>query len=338
VSVEGEVYCWGRGEKGQLGYGGLRDQHWPRRADLPAAAVALEAGQQTACAVTQASRLLCWGSPYSHLPDQPVRPDSLYPQPALVLGDRQLLLPVVGGGRMCGADGDNLVWCIGVRPSLAGGSIHVDTIPDPHVWLSDPDMTEVSFGLYHDCHVDRGGAAWCTGDNVYGQLGTGRLGSGEEGPSAPVVGGLTFSHVTTGYYHTCGLGGTTVYCWGFNAEGQLGLGNDEWSVAPAAVAGDLRFSTLDAGAVHTCGVAEGIVYCWGNNTYGQLGDGTRAQRGGPVPVATGLRFRSISSGFDHTCAVSVDNAIYCWGENESGQLGDGSTSDALSPVRVADRR
>ena len=338
VAVEGDVYCWGRGEKGQLGYGGLRDRPWPVRADLPSPAAALEAGQQTTCAVTQASRLFCWGSPYSHLPEYPDRPDSLYPEPAPVLGDREFLIPAVGGGRMCGADRVLSVWCIGVRPSRSGGSIHVDTFPDPHVWLSDPDMVQVSFGLYHDCHLARGGAAWCAGDNVNGQLGTGLLGSSEDYPSTPVVGGLTFSHVTTGYYHTCGLAGTTVHCWGSNFEGQLGLGSDDWPTAPAAVAGDLRFSALDAGAVHTCGVADGIAYCWGNNTYGQLGDGTRTQRRAPVPVAAPLRFRSISSGFDHTCAVSMDGAIYCWGENGAGQLGDGSTSDALSPARVADRR
>ncbi|CAN5835706.1 hypothetical protein BH24GEM1_BH24GEM1_29980 [soil metagenome] len=339
ITVEGEAYCWGRGDKGQLGYGGLRDRPWPISADLPLPAVALEAGQQTTCAVTQASRLLCWGSPYSHLPEAPSRPDSLYPEPAPVLGDGEFRLPVVGGGRMCGAARDDFVWCVGVRPSFAGGSIQVDTTPDPHVWLSDPNMAQVSFGLYHDCHVDRSGAAWCTGTNVYGQIGTGRLGSEEEYPLTPVVGGLTFSQVTTGYYHTCGLAGTTVHCWGFNAEGQLGLGNNDWPAAPVTVAGDLPFSALDAGALHTCGIAaDGSAYCWGDNRSGQIGDGTRTQRRAPVRAGGELRFRSISAGFDHTCAVSVDGAIYCWGENASGQLGDGSTSDALSPVRVADRR
>jgi alpha-tubulin suppressor-like RCC1 family protein len=339
VSADGEVFCWGRGEKGQLGDAGLRDSPWPIKARVPTPAVALDAGQQTTCAVTQASRLLCWGSPYSHLPEAPLRPDSLYPEPAQVLGDREILLPTVGGGRMCGADQDNFVWCIGVRPSMAGGSIHVDTTPDPHVWLSDPAMVQVSFGLYHDCHVDRSGAAWCHGSNVYGQIGTGELGSDEEWPLTPVAGGLRFSHVETGYYHTCGLAGTTVHCWGFNAEGQLGLGNDDWPAGPSPVAGGLQFTALDAGTVHTCAVTtDGVAYCWGDNRSGQLGDGTRTQRRAPVPVATPLRFRSISTGFDHTCAVSVDDAIYCWGANDSGQLGDGSTSDALSPVRVADRR
>ena len=59
LSVDGEVYCWGRGEKGQLGYGGLGDRHWPIGANLWSPAVALEAGQQTTCAVMQTSRLLC---------------------------------------------------------------------------------------------------------------------------------------------------------------------------------------------------------------------------------------------------------------------------------------
>ncbi|HEY9507410.1 MAG TPA: Ig-like domain-containing protein [Gemmatimonadales bacterium] len=339
LTVEGAVYCWGQGAKGQLGEGTLRNRHWPAWVELPSPVRGLEAGQQTTCASTETSRLLCWGSPYSYSPENPDRTDSLYPRPAPVLGEREILRAAVGGGRMCGADRENVVWCLGVRPALEGGAILIDTTPDPHAWFSDPDMAQLSLGHFHDCYVDRSGAAWCGGNNSYGQIGTGRLGAGEEFPATPVVGGLRFSQVTTGHFHTCGLAGSTAYCWGFNSEGQLGQGTLDWAFAPVPVVGDLEWSALDAGPTYTCGVTRaGVAYCWGDNRLGQLGDGTRTRRLAPVGIGGELRFRSVSAGWDHACAVTTDAAVYCWGENASGQLGDGSTSDALSPVRVADQR
>jgi alpha-tubulin suppressor-like RCC1 family protein len=339
VTVEGAVYCWGQGNRGQLGDGTLRNRHRPAWVDLPFPARSVEAAQQTTCPVTEASRLFCWGSPYSYSPENPDRADSLYPRPAAVLGEREILSAAVGGGRMCGADRDNSVWCLGVMPAMFGGALLVDTTPDPHVWHSDPDMAQLSLGHYHDCYVDRSGAAWCGGDNSYGQLGIGRLGTGAEFPSTPVAGALRFSHVTTGFYHTCGLAGTTAHCWGFNSEGQLGTGNVDWSFAPVPVVGGLEWSALDAGPAYTCALTPaGVAHCWGDNRWGQLGDGTRTRRLAPVAIGGDLRFRSISVGWDHACALATDGAIYCWGENEFGQLGDGSTSDALSPVRAADRR
>ena len=339
VTVEGTVYCWGRGERGQLGEGTLRNRHWPAWVELPSPARDLDAGQQTTCASTQTSRLLCWGSPYSYSPENPDRTDSLYPRPAAVLGEREILSAAVGGGRMCGADQTNSVWCLGVRPSLSGGAILIDTTPDPHVWFSNSNMAQLSLGHFHDCYVDRSGQAWCRGNNAYGQIGTGSIGFDEEFPSTPVVGGLRFSRVTTGHFHTCGLAGATIHCWGFNSEGQLGTGNLEWSFAPVPVAGGLQWSAVDAGPTYTCGIANGgTAYCWGDNRSGQVGDGTRTRRLAPVHVGGELRFRSISAGWDHACAVTTDGAIYCWGENGFGQLGDGSTSDALSPVGIADRR
>lgn len=83
-------------------------------------------------------------------------------------------------------------------------------------------------------------AAYCWGDNGYGQLGT-----GNEHPSAvpvAVAGGETFASVSAGDGFTCGVTtsgegycwGRSVY-WGRNEEGQLGDGTLRVPVRPARV-------------------------------------------------------------------------------------------------------
>jgi len=186
--------------------------------------------------------------------------------------------------------------------------------------------------------VTTSGAAYCWGSNAFGQLGDGT--TTQRLVPTPVAGGLTFTAVSAGWWHTCGI--TTsgaAYCWGNN--GFLGDGTNTGRLVPTPVAGGLTFTTLSAGPGETCGVTtSGAAYCWGYNAFGQLGDGTTANRLIPTPVAGGLTFTAVSAGVEvetgHACGVTPGGAAYCWGaSNGAGALGDGTTTDRLVPTLVA---
>ena len=79
-----------------------------------------------------------------------------------------------------------------------------------------------------------GGAAYCWGQNGYGQLGDG--GTASQSRPVAVQTELRFRSIRAGGSHTCG---TTTdgarYCWGFNIEGQLGDGTLAHRSTPAPV-------------------------------------------------------------------------------------------------------
>lgn len=87
-------------------------------------------------------------------------------------------------------------------------------------------LSHVTTGRFHACALDPSGYAWCWGM-------VGLLGDGEDpttatqlvrGPVA-VAGGIKFRALAAGDYHTCGIGTDNhIYCWGQNADGQLGTG------------------------------------------------------------------------------------------------------------------
>jgi alpha-tubulin suppressor-like RCC1 family protein len=283
---------------------------------------------------------MCWGTPYYYYGQNPNHRDEFFtPEPTPVFGTGPMLHVAAGGGRMCALDSRSLL-CFGLRRTEGIREIPLDGVLRPEVVLADTSLIAVSVAVNHDCYVVSNGVAYCTGENAHGQLGDGTKYSGFDTlPPVRVAGDLRFTAVTAGDDFTCGLADAKAYCWGWNVQGELGLGTYAEVNVPSPVAGELRFSLIDAGSYHTCGLTlEGLAYCWGDNRVGQLGDGTRTQRPAPVSVFGGLRFRSISAGVDQTCGVTLADVLYCWGGNRAGQLGDGSTSDALTPIKAAYQR
>lgn len=167
----------------------------------------------------------------------------------------------------------------------------------------------------------------------------------------PVPSALAVSaHATTiasGYSHTCTIRSGKAYCWGSNANGELG--NNTTSVSPTTTpvavdtGGALAGKTLTqivAGQSFTCALdSVGKAYCWGWNPYGQLGDSSFTQRTAPVAVTTtgalsGKTLTQIGAGNSFACALDNAGKAYCWGYNGEGELGDNSTTNRNAPVAV----
>jgi alpha-tubulin suppressor-like RCC1 family protein len=187
-------------------------------------------------------------------------------------------------------------------------------------------------------------------------------GTFRNGPFACVRAQTTDGSVATGGSHTCAITAADVpgavpvslFCWGANASGQLGVGNRTEAHKPQLVALTLGAGiapvAVAAGAAHTClQTTDGGIMCWGANATGQLGadPATVADALSPRPPLTGLHAvtdrPAIAAGAGHTCAI-VNNAqgngsVVCWGANDKGQLGNGGTPATFSvapvPVKTA---
>ena len=195
-------------------------------------------------------------------------------------------------------------------------------------------ITGLTVGRAHACGLLAGGRAVCWGGGAAGQLGDG--GSAVTQSAVAVAGDLSFSMITAGVAHTCGLSGGKAYCWGGGKSGQLGDGSSNDRKKPVAVKGGFSFVAISAGGNHTCALTEaGKAYCWGDGFSGQLGFGGQEQQAEPIDVSGGQKFSRIAAGRMHTCALNTAGRAFCWGANESGQVGDGSKSDRASPQAVA---
>ena len=155
-------------------------------------------------------------------------------------------------------------------------------------------------------------------------------------PSDPVT--EPFAAVAAGTLHSCGLTVSGVaFCWGWNADGEIGDGSLGDRPRPVLVATSVRFALLSGGGAHTCGrTSSGTGHCWGLNLSGQLGSGAATNRSlVPTDVAGGVTLRHISAGGSFSCGIAADSTARCWGWNAFGQIGDLSRTDRRTPVPVA---
>lgn len=249
--------------------------------------------------------------------------------------------PMAGGvNHTCALANGGNAFCWGSNDAGQLGTGDLSRRATPAAVSGSNRFAEISTGLVHTCALDRVGAVWCWGANTTGALGIGSLSAGETTPRR-VAGGMTFTRLTTGAYHSCALDvNGAAWCWGWNLHAQLGDGTLLDRSAPVRVAGGLQFKAIDAGTGHTCAITlAGAAYCWGLNLSGQVGTGSLSGTSpyisglAPQAVAGGYAFRSIVAGGNHTCAFDNAGRTYCWGYNYYGQLGRGTMSrPPLSPV------
>lgn len=151
--------------------------------------------------------------------------------------------------------------------------------------------------------------------------------------------------ITAGLFHTCALlEDGSVWCWGGNNDGQLGVGDVTDRKEPTKVALPLPATKVAAGlgfglgtgevASSTCAIlSDKTLYCWGKNNRGQLGTGDTMDT--EVPKAALLTdVTQVALSGQHTCATRSNKDLYCWGWNKDGQLGDGTTVDKPTPTKV----
>ena len=143
--------------------------------------------------------------------------------------------------------------------------------------------------------------------------------------------------IGVGGNHACAIkDDNTVACWGYNSNGQLGIGNTDDKHTPVNVENISNVIDIKGGESHTCALKDdGTVSCWGWNAYGQLGDNTTIIKYTPINV-TGLSgVIGIAVGRVHSCALRDNGTVSCWGYNAQGQIGDGTADiDRLLPVNV----
>jgi alpha-tubulin suppressor-like RCC1 family protein len=235
IKQDSTLWCWGGNTSGQLGTGNTKPSSVPVQVTNTGWAQVSDNYYHT-CAIKQDGTLWCWGSNAdSQLALDPTV--SYRPAPSQIVGSTWEQV-TTGADHTCAIKQDGTLWCWGGNST---GQLGNQTVPAALHSKSSGLLsivgvwTEVSAGQKHTCAIASDKALWCWGDNSQGQLGTGNTTQAIV-PAAISSTGLTWEHVAAGLTHTCALAtGGTLWCWGSNSDGQLGIGRGETRQVPTQV-------------------------------------------------------------------------------------------------------
>lgn len=352
VKMDGTVWCWGGNNNGKLGVGDTDGRLLPAPVVMDATMVGVEgvsAGSTHTCAWTAGGAAWCWGkNQFGQLGDG-TNEDRLRP----------VKVPNFNGASMMSSANNSLwpyhtcalgagsvhCWGGGASGQLGNGGNADSWTPVGVSGLSS--ATLVSTGAVFTCALESG-AVWCWGDGGQGQLGDG-YSAWNHNVSTPaeILEPGPFIQMDAGSAHACAVDSNKkVWCWGNNAQEQLGMTTaDTNSATPLLVdGGNFTADTVSAGGKHTCALNFlEEVHCWGRNLDGECGTGEVAPISEPTsppsrvvvlpPLVEGVQ---VSAGTNFSCLLTERQRILCWGKNNQGQLGDGTGTNSATPVPVID--
>lgn len=235
LDAGGAAWCWGQNAWGQLGDGTKdgSDTPVPVSGGLQFQQIASSwsADEGHACALTPAGAAYCWGANYTgQLGDSTVvdgcAPYGCSTTPVRAAEGHSFIQIVTGTAHTCALEATGSAWCWGnvlgagnpAPPHAAGAPV---AVAGGHTFVS------LTSGGAHACGLTASGQAYCWGVNPDGRTGQiptdGPPNFGGVPSPTLVSGGRTYSALTAGSAHTCGLASDVLYCWGDNGTGQVGV-------------------------------------------------------------------------------------------------------------------
>jgi alpha-tubulin suppressor-like RCC1 family protein len=206
----------------------------------------------------------------------------------------------------------------------------------------DGDLEDIFLNITDYDAVDAqstSGTLWMWGNNAYGAFGNNAIAS-VSSPVQTVSLGNNWSYVAAGAKYTLGIKSNgTLWAWGYNLVGELGLSNITNYSSPMQVGTNTNWAMVAAGGgtlYYSIGIkTDGTLWTWGQ-AGPQLGvTGTATSYSSPVQtLAGGSTWKYVSAGGVSVGAIKNDGTLWVWGANGTYQLGTGNTTAQSSAVQT----
>ncbi|MBK8256113.1 MAG: hypothetical protein IPK82_26020 [Polyangiaceae bacterium] len=342
--IDNAVLCFGNGGSGRLGNGLSANQNVPTQAGAAYNWKKVRAGGTHTCGIKDTGNIWCWGANsfgqlgLGHTDTQLLPAYTSLDSKWVDLATGETPSCAVGEDGTLSCWGRNNVGQLGTGSSNATELSPVKVSVDPMAASPDADWKMVVAGRDNTCALKNSGKLYCWGQNS--NLQTSKTGGGfVNAPflveTAAGAADSDWDSISTGLASCAVKIGGALYCWGRNAEGELGDGTTTQSAAPKQVMAGTNFKLVRVGYYQVCGITTaGALHCWGRNQTAQIQAGSAGRILSPVQVGTDTDWVDIAAGLPHTCGIKGDGHIHCWGARVFGNTGDGQFGYVTEPTQV----
>ena len=192
---------------------------------------------------------------------------------------------------------------------------------------------------YNTWCIKTDGTLWGWGRGEYGRLGL-NVGSNTYYLSSPTqIPGTEWSWIEGGQIAAALKTDGTLWTWGLNTEGSIGIDDRVQYSSPVQVPGTQWDAVSNAQLSVVARKTDGTLWSWGRDTVGKLGLDTQGvHRSSPTQIPGTQWTKEISMAYYHCAAVKDDNTMWVWGYNQDGVLGQNEASAAngarSSPTQI----
>jgi alpha-tubulin suppressor-like RCC1 family protein len=339
------LFAWGDNTSGQLGTGSTNASPTPEAVPgAPGNIGALAAGTTHSLALDGNGALFAWGTS---------------PQGALGLGNNyQKAVPTLvstkpykaiaaGAEHSMAVDTGGQLFLWGSNATLQDQNAQGAPSHEVPTLIDRSPLSTLLATRSHCLAVDPGGQLVAWGANPNGQLGFGAAGGPMASEVSVYLGSAAAIGVGTGRAFSVAVDASgTVWTWGDNSRGQLGIGPGVAATLTPQALGSV--AALAAGDRFSAALtAAGALWIWGDDSQGQLGTGGGAAVPGArtslpglippllsTPGAPPAELVAIAAGGAHMLGLDSTGQVWAWGDSSRGQLGMAQPGGGAAPRPV----
>ena len=234
--------------------------------------------------------------------------------PTKIQGHEDVIAVSCGGYHTAIVKSDGTVYTFGFNDNgqLGNGTTTDRNTPTEITDSNATNIIAVSCGGRHTAILKSDGTVYTFGYNSNGQLGDGTT-TNKTTPTEISGNHNDVIAISCGYDHTAIVKSDgTVYTFGRNHYGQLGLGDTTQKTTPTQIQGHEDVIAVSCGYSHTAILkSDGTVYTFGFNDNGQLGDGTTTNKNIPIKISgNATSIQEVSCGALHTAIIQKNRILY----------------------------
>lgn len=231
---------------------------------------------------------------------------------------------------------DGTLWGWGKNTNFVLGKGNTTSYSSPVQVGSDTNWESLGMGEHHSAGITTDGKLWTWGANTSGCLG--RTDDIADHNVPGQVGSATnWRNIDCGQ-HKCMAtrDDNTLWVWGENNNGDLGIGNTTDQAAPVQMGSLTNWRQASSGNFHAVATkTDGTLWSWGYGGEGHLGHGaTKTHLSSPVQVGSLTDWLHVEVSWRNAWAIKTDGTLWAFGANLNGALGDGTTTFRSSPVQI----
>ncbi len=241
-----------------------------------------------------------------------------------------------GSGHTVGIRNDGTLWGVGYNQQ---GQLGQGNTVNQNDWVqigTQNNWRKVSCGVINTAVINYNGELWICGYNFDGQCAqnTGFGGANILNLVQEHTLSTDWEDVVCGGYHMIGTKtNNKIYGWGWNNNGQAGVGDYINKDTPTLI-GTSTWTNIQAGERHTIGLdTNNSIWSWGYNFDGQLGINNNIDVNVPTLISND-NWIKISSTNNTSFAIKNDGSLWGWGLNDNGQVGLGNTDTCNFPCQI----